>query len=152
MKKVISAVLVLSMILSLCSCTIGGSDTKLTMGILDEITTLDPLSAKGDGEKIIASNCIEGLLRFDAEGNIDLAGATGYTADKNGLSKDYRLCHVETIEDIELMNQRALMYEYMCNKTFVASATRKELDELVIVLARNREKLEEIWKSVRQDI
>lgn len=73
-------------------------------------------------------------------------------ADKNGLSKDYRLCHVETIEDIELMNQRALMYEYMCNKTFVASATRKELDELVIVLDRNREKLEEIWKSVRQDI
>ena len=38
------------------------------------------------------------------------------------------------------------------NKTFVASATRKELDELVIVLDRNREKLEEIWKSVRQDI
>ena len=91
MKKVISAVLVISMIFSLCSCTIGGSDTKLTMGILDEITTLDPLSAKGNGERIISSNCIEGLLRFDAEGNIDLAGATGYTADKNALSYTFKL-------------------------------------------------------------
>ena len=73
-------------------------------------------------------------------------------ADKNGLSKDNRLCHVENVEDIESMNQRALLYEYMCNKTFVASATRKELDKLAIVLDKNREKLEGIWKNVRKDI
>lgn len=73
-------------------------------------------------------------------------------ADKNGLSKDYRLCHVDNAEDIELMNQRALIYEYMCNKTFVASATRNELDKLAIFLDRNREKLEGLWKCVRQDI
>lgn len=91
MKKVLSIILVIGMILSLCSCTIGVNNTQLTMGILDEITTLDPIMATGDGEKIIATNCFEGLLRFDSEGKIDLAGATAYTAEKNGLSYIFKL-------------------------------------------------------------
>lgn len=72
-------------------------------------------------------------------------------ADNYSLSEDYRLCHVDNTEDIELMNKRALMYEYMYNKTFVASATRKELEKLATCLEENREKLERIWSSVHKN-
>lgn len=91
MKRIICTLLVVAMLFSLCSCTIGGNNTQLTMGILDDITTLDPIYAEGDGEKVISANCFEGLLRFDAEGNIDLAGATAFTAEKNGLSYTFKL-------------------------------------------------------------
>lgn len=74
-----------------------------------------------------------------------------YSAKSEQL-KDYRMCHVEKMEDIEFMNQRALLYEYMYNKTFVASATRKELDKLAVFLEGNRVKLERIWSSARQNI
>lgn len=71
---------------------------------------------------------------------------------KSGQLKDYRMCRVEKMEDIEFMNQRVLLYEYMYNKTFVASATRKELDKLAVFLDGNRVKLERIWSSARQNI
>lgn len=91
MKKAASLLLVISIIISLCSCTIGVSNIQLTIGTLDEIATLDPLSAEGDGEKIISANCFEGLLRFDESGNIDLAGATAYTTGKDSLSYTFKL-------------------------------------------------------------
>ncbi len=91
MKKATSLLLVISIIISLCSCTIGVSNIQLTVGTLDEITTLDPLYADGDGEKIISANCFEGLLRYDEEGNIDLAGATAYTTGKDSLSYTFKL-------------------------------------------------------------
>ena len=91
MKKIISTVLVLAMLLSLCSCGATGKDTRLTMGILNTITNLDPLAASGDGEKIIATNCFEGLLRFDSKGKIDMGGATAYSISKDGLTYVFKL-------------------------------------------------------------
>ena len=91
MKKIISAVLVLTMLLSLCSCGAAGKDTRLTMGILNTISNLDPLTASGDGEKIIATNCFEGLLRFDSKGKIDMGGATAYSISKDGLTYVFKL-------------------------------------------------------------
>ena len=91
MKKVISLCLIICIIVSFCSCTIGVSNIQLTVGTLDEIVTLDPLYADGDGEKIIAANCFEGLLRYDEEGNIDLAGATAYTTGKGAFSYTFKL-------------------------------------------------------------
>lgn len=91
MKKFISAVLVLTMLLSLCSCGAVGKDTRLTMGVLNTITNLDPLTASGDGEKIIATNCFEGLLRFDSESKIDMGGATAYSISKDGLTYVFKL-------------------------------------------------------------
>ena len=57
---------------------------------------------------------------------------------------------VEKTEDISFMNCRALMYEYMYNKTFVASATRKELDELATFRNERKEDLEALWNKVHK--
>lgn len=91
MKRIISAVLVLAMLFSLCSCSANVSNTKLTMGILNTVTNLDPLNISGDGERIIATNCFEGLLRFDSKGKIDLGGATAYSISKDGLTYVFKL-------------------------------------------------------------
>ena len=48
------------------------------------------------------------------------------------------------------MNQRALMYEYMYNKTFVASATRNELDELVAFRNERKQDLDRLWEEVHK--
>ena len=64
--------------------------------------------------------------------------------------KEYRLFFVEKTEDISFMNCRALMYEYMYNKTFVASATRKELDELATFRNERKEDLEALWNKVHK--
>lgn len=91
MKKFVSILVVCALVLSLGACSLSGNNTKFTMGVLDPVVVLDPLFADGDCEKIIASNCFEGLLRFDSEGKIDLAGATAYTADKSALKYTFKL-------------------------------------------------------------
>ena len=85
MKRIISLILIVTTLFMLCSCTNTESNTQLTMGIFDSIDNLDPLSANGDGERIIAANCFEGLLRFDSKGKIDLGGATAYSVSKDNL-------------------------------------------------------------------
>ena len=119
MKKTLSIVLVISIVLSLCSCTIGVNNTQLTMGILNEITTLDPIFASGDGETIISTNCFEGLLRFDSQGKIDLAGATAYTSERNGLSYTFKL------------NPSAQWYISNIVKTSLETSGIKNLDEKI---------------------
>lgn len=90
MKRNISLVLVLAMVFSLCACSIG-HNTLLTVGFLDEINNLNPLTAEGDGERMIAANCFEGLLHINSEGHIDLCGATAYMVNKNGLTYTFKL-------------------------------------------------------------
>ena len=91
MKKIISLLIVCALVLSLGACTFSGNNTKFTIGVLDSVVVLDPLFADNSSEKIVASNCFEGLLRFDNEGKIDLAGATGYTSDKSALKYTFKL-------------------------------------------------------------
>ncbi len=91
MKKFISILIVCALLLSLGACSLSGNNTKFTIGVLDSVVVLDPLLADNSSEKIVASNCFEGLLRFDGEGKIDLAGATGYTADKSALKYTFKL-------------------------------------------------------------
>ena len=91
MKKLISLLVICALVLSLGACTFSANNTKFTIGVLDSVVVLDPLFADNSSEKIVASNCFEGLLRFDSAGKIDLAGATGYTADKSGLKYTFKL-------------------------------------------------------------
>lgn len=70
--------------------------------------------------------------------------------DKIDVSKKYRLCYVENSADINKMNHRALMYEYMYNKKFVASATREELEELAAFTIERKQELEELWAKVHK--
>lgn len=91
MKKLISVFLVISIIFTLCGCSLSGNNITLSAGILDEIKTLDPINATGDGEKIISANCFEGLLRTDEENRIYLANATSYSIDKTGCIYTFNL-------------------------------------------------------------
>ncbi len=91
MKKIISILVICALLLSLGACSFSGNNTNFTIGVLDSVVVLDPLFADNSSEKIVASNCFEGLLRFDSEGKIDLAGATGYTSDKTALKYTFKL-------------------------------------------------------------
>ncbi len=91
MKKAISLFLSLVILICLCSCSVTQKDSKFTVGVIDEINTFNPLKAQGDAEKIIAANCFEGLLRFNASGHIDLAGATGYSVSSDMLTYTFSL-------------------------------------------------------------
>ena len=59
------------------------------------------------------------------------------------VSKEYRLGHVSNAEEVRRMNLRALSYEYVFNKAFIASSTKPELEELRAFLEQNRDILEE---------
>lgn len=91
MKKIISILLCAAIVFSLSACSITKGNAVFTMGINGTITTFDPMLAVTDGENILSANCFEGLLRFDSQGKINLAGATAYTIEKNGLSYVFKL-------------------------------------------------------------
>ena len=91
MKKIISLLLVLVMVVSLCSCSLFGKNSVISVGIVNDIVSLDPTRATGDAEKLIVSNCFEGLVRFDENGAINLAAATSYSVDKTGCVYTFNL-------------------------------------------------------------
>lgn len=91
MKKFVALFLSLVILICLCSCSVTQKDSKFTVGVIDEIKTFNPFRAQGDAEKIIAVNCFEGLLRFNASGHIDLAGATGYSVSSDMLTYTFSL-------------------------------------------------------------
>lgn len=91
MKKVISVILCLVMIFSFSACSLTSGNAIFTIGIRETVNTFNPLLSKTDAEKIISTNCFEGLLRFDEHGKINLAGATAYTIEKDGLSYIFKL-------------------------------------------------------------
>ena len=78
-KKTIAFSLVLIMITSLFSGCSLFKNAEFNIGFINEIASLDPLKAKGDAETIAAVNCFEGLLKFNSNGEIQLAGATKYS-------------------------------------------------------------------------
>lgn len=64
-------------------------------------------------------------------------------------SKEHRLGHVSTAEEVWRMNVRALSYEYAFNKAFIASATKPELESLSVFLKQNRSLLEKQRNDIR---
>ncbi len=119
MKKILSAILIFSMILSLCSCGTGANNLKISVATTDKIATLDPLNVSGDGENIIVTNCLEGLLRLNSKGDIDLAGAIAYTVDKNALVYTFKL------------NPKATWYVSDSVKTTLDSVGLKDFDKKI---------------------
>lgn len=91
MKKIISILLIITTILSLCACTNAGSNTKITIGVMESVSTLDPVKASNLSEKIVADNCFEGLLRLNAEGNVILGGAVRYSVSGDDLTYTFKL-------------------------------------------------------------
>lgn len=91
MKKFISILLIITVMVSLCACSNTGSNAKITIGVLEPVTTLDPVNASSLSEKIVANNCFEGLLRLDDDGNITLGGAVRYSVSGDDLTYTFKL-------------------------------------------------------------
>ncbi len=89
MKKLICVVLIFSLILSLCSCSL--TSKNFAVGYIDKIESFNPYKADGDIERIITTNCFEGLLRFNESGKIDPAGAIAYFIDSKNLTYTFTL-------------------------------------------------------------
>ena len=90
-KNFICIILCIAIIFSFSACSLGSANGLFTVGVLGNAQSYDPLKAESDIEKILAANCFEGLLRFDEDGSLDLAGATAYTVGKNGTSYTFKL-------------------------------------------------------------
>lgn len=91
MKKFLSILLCIVIVFSLCSCSLLENNAAFTIGVIEAANSFNPMLAKTQAEKILSDNCSEGLLRFDEEGNIDLAGAVAYTIDRAGLTYTFSL-------------------------------------------------------------
>lgn len=91
MKKIISVLICISILFSFSACSLNASNGLFTIGVLGSVQSFDPLKAESDIEKMLSTNCFEGLLRFDENSKIDLAGATAYTVEKNGTLYTFKL-------------------------------------------------------------
>lgn len=90
-KRLISLSLSLIMVVTLFSGCSLFKNAEFHIGFINEIESLDPLKATGDAETIAAVNCFEGLLRFNNNGEITLAGATKYSISGDGLTYTFSL-------------------------------------------------------------
>ncbi len=91
MKKIISVLICIAILFSFSACSLNATNGLFTIGVLGNIHSFDPLKAESDIEKMLSTNCFEGLLRFDENKKIDLAGATAYTVEKNGTLYTFKL-------------------------------------------------------------
>ncbi len=89
--KILSLILAAALLLSLCSCASGGKTLEITAGVLTAPDCFDPLFADGDSEYLIAANCFEGLMRFEADGTLEPAGCVAYSVNAKGLSYVFKL-------------------------------------------------------------
>lgn len=92
-KRIISVLLICILLtLSLSGCfgkTKAGK--TFSMPVTDEPTSLDPQIADSNAERLVVSNCFEGLVTVDADGTIHNGVAESYSASDNGLVYTFKL-------------------------------------------------------------
>ena len=86
LKRLISVILILCMITSLfCAC--GEEDPVYVIyPIAAAPECLDPQIAENDSAKLIVYNCMEGLVRVDADGKIQPGVAKSWNVSADGLT------------------------------------------------------------------
>lgn len=90
-KRLISVVLIISMILCLfCACS-----EEETVNVIFPITAdpecVDPQIAENDSSKLIVYNCMEGLVRIGPDGGFYPAGAKSWEVSSDGLTYTFNL-------------------------------------------------------------
>lgn len=94
---------------STSSETTSAEESKITIGIPQDLDSLDPNTATAAGTKEILFNIYEGLYKPDSEGNLVPAVASDYTLSEDGLVYTFTLRegikfhngNPVTIEDVE---------------------------------------------------
>ncbi|MGN0571158.1 MAG: peptide ABC transporter substrate-binding protein [Candidatus Fimenecus sp.] len=94
-KKAISVLLCCVLLLLSFSGCFGRTKTgkSFSMPITDEPQSLDPQIADSNAERLVASNCYEGLVRVGENGEILNGVAESYTVSDDGLTYTFFLRH-----------------------------------------------------------
>ena len=71
--------------------TTDDADSQITIGIPQDLNSLDPNLANGSGTQEILFNIYEGLYKPDSDGNLNPAVASGYTMSEDGLVYTFTL-------------------------------------------------------------
>ena len=108
-KKLISFFMILQIVIAaaLCGCTGGtngdgpeqqsGSDSsvkyggKITVGITQDLDSLDPHKAVAAGTKEVLINIFDGLIKVSSDGNFVPAVASSYEISEDGMKYDFVL-------------------------------------------------------------
>lgn len=91
-KKVLSIVfLLLTVVFLFTSCSPKGSDAQIVMPIDKQPEYLDPQIVSDSGAKTIIANCFEGLVEYNAEGQIVPAACESYEVSDDGLTYTFYL-------------------------------------------------------------
>ncbi len=100
MKRVISILMLLVLATALCACK-GGTENggtesvyyggKITVGITQDLDSLDPHKAVAAGTKEVLYNIFEGLIKVDKDGNFVPAVASSYEISTDGLKYTFVL-------------------------------------------------------------
>ena len=102
MKKIVTIMMLLVMTTALCACK-GGTDKdgnssdsvyyggKITVGITQDLDSLDPHKAVAAGTKEVLYNIFEGLIKVDKNGNFVPAVASSYEISDDGLKYTFEL-------------------------------------------------------------
>ena len=99
MKKVLSLLLIFALLFSLSSCAnvkkiLGRGAKQVFSYPIDQMPkTLDPQIASSAAELTIIENCMEGLVRVDAEGKAIPAVAESWNISSDGLKYTFNLRH-----------------------------------------------------------
>ncbi|MBE6818315.1 MAG: peptide ABC transporter substrate-binding protein [Ruminococcaceae bacterium] len=97
MKKVIAVMLVLASVFSLTSCSkinqlfSGNQEQSFSYPIAEMPVSIDPQIAQGEAELIIIENCMEGLVRLNAKGEVIPAVAKSWDISADGLQYTFHL-------------------------------------------------------------
>ena len=92
LRKLLSTLIVSLIVISaFSSCGNPGANGKLVLPIDSEPAYLDPQIISDDGARMIMLNCMEGLMSYDADGNLVPAAADSFDISSDGLVYTFRL-------------------------------------------------------------
>ncbi|MBQ7653473.1 MAG: peptide ABC transporter substrate-binding protein [Clostridia bacterium] len=96
MKKTVALLLIFCLIASLlggCALFDDGTGKTLYYPVYSDTASFDPQIAADEASRIIAENCFEGLVKYDAEGKIAPGVASSWDISSDGLVYTFHLDH-----------------------------------------------------------
>lgn len=91
MKKIISLLLVFSMLFALCGCSLFEKSYRIGYDIYDTVENLDPQTAYKSSEQLILCNIFDGLFDYNEKGEIVNAVAESYQLSNNNTRYTIKL-------------------------------------------------------------
>lgn len=110
-NRLLLLVVLASLLVSLCAC--GGdtdSKTSVTVGIAQELDSLDPHKAVSAGSEEVLFNVFEGLMKPSPDGEVVPALASDYKVSDDGLTYTFTLREGVTFHNGEPVTVKDVLY------------------------------------------